>query len=64
MTVEPYDRTMSTHPTLFEDKVIEQWNNGAATIVEATVTYTRKHSSTISLPVATIFMDVAPLFAS
>jgi limonene-1,2-epoxide hydrolase len=58
-------------------QVIEQWNNGAATIVEATVTYTRKDNSTVSLPVVTIyrgegeqiddyriFMDVAPLFAS
>ena len=57
--------------------MIEQWNDGAATIVESTVTYTRKDGSTISLPVVTIyrgegeliddyriFMDVAPLFAS
>ena len=57
--------------------MIEQWNNGPATIVEAVVTYTRKDGSTISLPVVTIyrtageliddyriFMDVAPLFAS
>jgi len=126
MTVEPYDRTMSAHPTLFEDidsmeadrfarhlsddvsfrfgnsdpvtgrdavrdtwggfcdaiagvshELVEQWNNGPATIVEAVVTYTRKDNSTISLPVVTIyraqgeliedyriFMDVAPLFAS
>jgi hypothetical protein len=56
-------------------EVIEQWNNGPATIVESVVTYTRKDTSTISLPVVTIyrgageliedyriFMDVAPLF--
>jgi limonene-1,2-epoxide hydrolase len=54
--------------------VVEQWNETAATIVEATVTYTRKDNSTVSLPVVTIyrgdgelisdyriFMDVAPL---
>jgi hypothetical protein len=126
MTVEPYDRTMSAHSTLFEDidsmepdrfaqhlsddvsfrfgnsdpvigrdavrdtwagfcdaiagvshEVIEQWDEGPATIVESTVTYTRKDASTISLPVVTIyrgageqiddyriFMDVAPLFAA
>jgi len=57
-------------------EIVEQWEQGAATIVEATVTYTRKDASTISLPVVTIyrgqgeliedyriFMDVAPLFA-
>ena len=57
-------------------EVIEQWDSGPATIVEATVTYTRKDASTVSLPVVTIyraqgekiddyriFMDVAPLFA-
>jgi ketosteroid isomerase-like protein len=57
--------------------VIEQWEDGAATIVESTVTYTRKDGSTISLPVVTIyrgageliedyriFMDVAPLWAA
>jgi hypothetical protein len=56
-------------------EVIEQWDQGPATIVESTVTYTRKDQSTISLPVVTIyrgegeliddyriFMDVAPLF--
>jgi ketosteroid isomerase-like protein len=55
--------------------VVEQWEVGPTTIVEATVTYTRKDGSTISLPVVTIyrgdgeliedyriFMDVAPLF--
>ena len=31
-------------------EVIEQWNEAAATIVESTVTYTRKDSSTVSLP--------------
>src|SRR5262245_45967721 len=58
-------------------EVIEQWEDGSATIVESTVTYTRKDGSTISLPVVTIyrgeadliadyriFMDVAPLFAA
>ena len=57
--------------------VIEQFEHGPATIVESTVTYTRKDDSTISLPVVTIyrgdgdliedyriFMDVAPLFAA
>src|SRR5262249_18225392 len=56
-------------------ELIEKWNGGPATIVESTVTYTRKDASTISLPVVTIyradteliadyriFMDVAPLF--
>ncbi len=56
--------------------LVEQWENGPATIAEAVVTYTRKDGSTISLPVVTIyrgageliddyriFMDVAPLFA-
>ena len=58
-------------------EVIEQWEQGHATIVESTVTYTRKDGSTVSLPVVTIyrgegepiedyriFMDVAPLFAA
>ena len=58
-------------------EVIEQFEQGPATIVESTVTYTRKDDSTISLPVVTIyrgdgeliddyriFMDVAPLFAA
>jgi len=57
--------------------VIEQWEQGPATIVESTVTYTRRDGSTVSLPVVTIyrgadeliedyriFMDVAPLFAA
>jgi limonene-1,2-epoxide hydrolase len=56
--------------------VIEQWEQGGATIVESTVTYTRKDGTTISLPVVTIyrgegdliddyriFIDLAPLFA-
>jgi hypothetical protein len=56
--------------------VVEQFESGSATVVEATVTYTRKDGSAISLPVVTIyrgdgeliedyriFMDVAPLFA-
>jgi len=60
-------------------ELIEQWDEGPATIVESTVTYTRQDASTISLPVVTIyrtvradgliedyriFMDVAPLFAA
>ena len=58
-------------------EVIAQWDEAPATIVESTVTYTRKDGSTISLPVVTIyrgegeeiedyriFMDVAPLFAT
>jgi hypothetical protein len=58
-------------------EVIEQFEQGSATIVESTVTYTRKDGTTISLPVVTIyrgageliddyriFMDVAPLFAA
>jgi limonene-1,2-epoxide hydrolase len=57
--------------------VIEEFEQGEATIVESTVTYTRKDGSTVSLPVVTIyrgagaliddyriFMDVAPLFAA
>src|SRR3954447_25049072 len=36
-------------------EVIEQWSDGPATIVESTVTYTRKDASTISLPVVTIY---------
>lgn len=56
--------------------VIEQFEQGAATIVESTVTYTRTDASTVTLPVVTIyrgageliedyriFMDVAPLFS-
>lgn len=56
--------------------VIEEFGDDAATVVESTVTYTRKDGSTVSLPVVTIyrgegdliadyriFMDVAPLFA-
>ena len=31
-------------------EVIEQWNEGAATIVESTVTYTRKDGSTVRCP--------------
>jgi limonene-1,2-epoxide hydrolase len=55
---------------------IAQFEQDAAVIAEAIVTYTRKDGSTISLPVVTIYrgegeliddyriyMDVAPLFA-
>ena len=56
--------------------VIAEFEQGDATIVESTVTYTRKDGTTIALPVVTIyrgkgliddyriFMDVAPLFAA
>ena len=57
--------------------VIEEFEQGDATIVESTVTYTRKDATTVALPVVTIyrgageliddyriFMDVAPLFAA
>jgi limonene-1,2-epoxide hydrolase len=56
--------------------VIATWTVDEATIVEATVTYTRKDSSQVAVPVATIyrqhageindyriFIDLAPLFA-
>jgi ketosteroid isomerase-like protein len=56
--------------------IVEQWNVGDATIVEAGVTYTRKDQSRVTVPVATIyraggeliddyriFIDLAPLFA-
>ena len=56
--------------------IVEQWHAGDATIVEASVTYTRKDHSRITVPVATIyrargeliddyriFVDLAPLFA-
>ena len=55
--------------------LIEQWEQGAATIVEADVTYTRKDGSEVTVPVVTIyrapgdliedyriFIDLAPLF--
>ena len=57
--------------------VIASWTIDEATIVEATVTYTRKDSSQVAVPVVTIyrergaeiadyriFIDLAPLFAS
>jgi limonene-1,2-epoxide hydrolase len=56
--------------------VVEQWDEGAATIVEADVTYTRLDGSTVTVPVVTIyrsggeliddyrvFIDLAPVFA-
>lgn len=56
--------------------VVERWQDGTTTIVEAQVTYTRKDSSTVTVPVVTIyraraaliddyriFIDLAPLFA-
>src|SRR3954452_9615382 len=36
-------------------EVIEQFESGSATVVEAIVTYTRKDGSTISLPVVTSY---------
>jgi SnoaL-like domain len=57
--------------------VVEQWEAGDATIVEASVTYTRKDQSVVTVPVVTIyragdeliddyriFIDLAPLFAT
>ena len=56
--------------------VVEQWDEGFATIVEADVTYTRHDGSTVTVPVVTIyrssgeriddyrvFIDLAPVFA-
>jgi SnoaL-like domain len=56
--------------------LVEQWEAGDATIVEASVTYTRKDESLVTVPVVTIyrapgdliddyriFIDLAPLFA-
>jgi SnoaL-like domain len=57
--------------------IVEQWEVGEATIVEASATYTRKDHSVVTVPVVTIyrargkliddyriFIDLAPLFAS
>jgi hypothetical protein len=35
--------------------VVQHWVDGPVTIVESTVTYTRKDSTTVSLPVVTIY---------
>ena len=56
--------------------VVEQWDEGPATIVEADVTYTRHDGSRVTVPVVTIyrsrgeliddyrvFIDLAPVFA-
>ena len=56
--------------------IVEKWETGSATIVEAEVTYTRKDATTVTVPVVTIyrpsdrpiedyriFIDLAPLFA-
>jgi limonene-1,2-epoxide hydrolase len=56
--------------------LVAQWTVGEATIVEATVTYTRLDDSQVTVPVATIYrehgggindyriyIDLAPLFA-
>ena len=58
--------------------VVERWEDGAATIVEADVTYTRTDGQEVRVPVVTIyridagdlisdyrvFIDLAPVFAS
>jgi ketosteroid isomerase-like protein len=58
--------------------LVEQWEHGAATIIEATVTCTRLDGSEVTLPVVTIYRtdannlisdyrvyaDVAPVFAA
>jgi ketosteroid isomerase-like protein len=58
-------------------EISEQWEHGAATIVEATVTYTRQDGRDVAVPVVTIYrtnaddliadyrvyVDLAPLFA-
>jgi limonene-1,2-epoxide hydrolase len=59
-----------------EHDLVEQWTIDNATIVEATVTYTRNDDSKVSVPVVTIYrtrddeiddyriyIDLAPLFA-
>jgi ketosteroid isomerase-like protein len=57
--------------------IIEQWEHGEATIVEANVTYTRRDGDQVSVPVVTIYrtngkelisdyrvyIDLAPVFA-
>ena len=56
--------------------LVEQWQSGSGTVVEAEVTYTRKDGGTVTVPVATIYrerdgdiadyrivIDLAPLFA-
>jgi len=56
--------------------LVEQWQSGSGTVVEAEVTYTRKDGGTVTVPVVTIyrerdgeiadyriFIDLAPLFA-
>ena len=56
--------------------LVERWQSGSSTVVEADVTYTRKDGGTVTVPVATIyrerdgeiadyriFIDLAPLFA-
>ena len=57
--------------------LVERWDTGGATIVEARVTYTRADDSKVTVPVVTIyraagaligdyriFIDLAPLFRS
>ena len=58
-------------------EVVEQWEHGAATIVEAVVTYTLLDGSNVDVPVVTIYrtngrdlisdyrvyIDLAPVFA-
>jgi ketosteroid isomerase-like protein len=59
-------------------EVVEQWEHGAATIVEANVTYTRTDGREVTVPVVTIYrtdpddlisdyrvyIDLAPVFAA
>ncbi len=59
-------------------EVIEQWEHGSATIVEANVTYTRTDDRQVTVPVVTIYrtnaqdliadyrvyIDLAPVFAA
>src|SRR5688572_25112969 len=58
-------------------EVVERWEEGAATIVESRVTYTRTDDSKVTVPAVTIYrssgdliddwriyIDLAPLFAT
>jgi ketosteroid isomerase-like protein len=61
-----------------DHQVIEQWEHGEATIVEANVTYTRTDKARVTVPVVTIYrtnaqdliadyrvyIDLAPVFAA
>jgi hypothetical protein len=79
---------MSAHAQMFDEidrmdadawasHVLERWDHDRATIVEATVTYTRTDDRQVSVPVVTIYrtdggdqiadyrvyIDLAPVFA-